>query len=59
VGGKSEPVTPAKLLEDLALLAISVYLMLAPPGLWSVDRLLKKPDSAPPASPDPANPEEG
>ncbi len=39
VGGKSEPVTPKKMVEDLILLGMSIYLFVARPGIWSVDRL--------------------
>ncbi len=49
IGGQSEPLTPKKLVEDFFLLLAGVYLMLTPPGPWSLDNVLwKKPTPAAP-----------
>ncbi len=41
VGGKTEPVTPKKLVEDFILLGFSIYLFIVRPGFWSVDNFLR------------------
>lgn len=49
VGGRQEPLTPQKLLEDIALLAMSLWLIVSPSGPWSLDRLLRRKNQTPPA----------
>ena len=47
VGGRTEPVTPQKLVEDVFLLLLSVYLFFAPIGPWCIDRVLNRKDNEP------------